>query len=246
MAGSYNPTFTPAPGPFTDPTGGPYQAPGAAVYSAENPEPLQYQTDPTGVVHQFNARSGTWTPVGIAGQASAVARQQGLQGLLSAFNSGGVGGGYSPAQVSGADFIPSPMPSGTAFDPAAEAAIYGKAKEKIGQQGSAALRSLRNALGARGISGGGSERALTSGIYDKMQGELSDTDRAIATDSANKAWQAEQMNSEQGFEAGQANAARNEQVQEFNATAKNAAALQAQQLQNSRISQLIAAFGSLY
>ena len=64
---------------------------------------------------------------------------------------------------------------------AAQAAEYGKAKDQIGRNGEAAMRSLRNVMQSRGISGSGIEAEGSANILGQMTSGLGQTSRDQAT-----------------------------------------------------------------
>lgn len=63
---------------------------------------------------------------------------------------------------------------------ASEAAVFGKAKDKVGQQSAGALAGLRSALASRGMLGGQGEYRGTQGVITRGQGELGDVTRQQA------------------------------------------------------------------
>lgn len=67
---------------------------------------------------------------------------------------------------------------------AANAAEFGAAKDKVGQETSGALTGLRSALAGRGLLGSGAESRGTTGIIQKGQQELGDTTRQQAVTDA--------------------------------------------------------------
>lgn len=118
------------------------------------------------------------------------------------------------------------------YDPAADSAAYGAAKDRIGNEGASALKGLSEAMAARGISGAGTEAAGERGIFSNMQRELGDTDRGLAEGTANRA-----------FTAGQAGLDRGERSREFNASYNQSEAQRVQQFQLAQLSALLQGAG---
>lgn len=83
---------------------------------------------------------------------------------------------------------------GGPYDMAAERATYGRAKERTALATQAALRSMREQMAARGISGSGIEAEAMGNVYTAGLGELADTDRTLAEGQAGRAFAAEQSN----------------------------------------------------
>ena len=123
------------------------------------------------------------------------ASTSGLSGLVSALTSGMTGAGAiaPPTLNTGA---PAPVSTATkstaAVDPvapvdmtAANAAVFGAAKDQVGQETSGALTGLRSALGGRGMLGSGAESRGTAATINTGQGELGAATRQNAmTDAA--------------------------------------------------------------
>jgi hypothetical protein len=63
---------------------------------------------------------------------------------------------------------------------ASEAAVFGKAKDQVGQESQGALTGLRSALASRGMLGGQGEYRGTQGVVQRGQQELGDTTRQQA------------------------------------------------------------------
>lgn len=90
------------------------------------------------------------------------------QALSESFGPVGGGGGSPIPQISKPD------------QSASEAAVFGAAKDKVGQTTASALTGLRSALGGRGMLGSGAEYRGTAGTINKGQGELGDVARQQA------------------------------------------------------------------
>src|SRR5215467_9802776 len=69
---------------------------------------------------------------------------------------------------------------------AAQANIFARAKDKVGLQTQGSLASLRSALAARGMLGGGAEARGTSNVLTAGQGQLGDTTREQAIQEAQR------------------------------------------------------------
>ncbi len=63
---------------------------------------------------------------------------------------------------------------------ASEAAVFGKAKDQVGQETSGALSGLRSAMASRGMLGGQGEYRGTQAVFNQGQQELGDTSRQQA------------------------------------------------------------------
>lgn len=93
----------------------------------------------------------------------------------NASGAGGAGaGGPQVPQIPGVD------------NSAANANIFARAKDKVGEVGRSALTGLRSALGGRGMLGSGAESKGTASIVNKGQGELGDTVRQSAITDSNQ------------------------------------------------------------
>jgi hypothetical protein len=92
------------------------------------------------------------------------------------------GGGYpgAPAPGGGSTGVAA-IPRVTAPDTsAAQAAVFGRAKDQVGQETSGAMTALRSALAARGLLGAGLEAKGTANVLTKGQQQLGDTTREQA------------------------------------------------------------------
>lgn len=69
---------------------------------------------------------------------------------------------------------------------AAQAAIFARAKDQVGQETSGSLAALRSALAARGMAGSGAEVKGTSNVLTSGQGQLGDTTREQAVQEAQR------------------------------------------------------------
>ena len=171
-------------------TGGPQQLIDGIAYTIGSPE----------YTAALNAQK--IKNAGVAGTAAgtyagneSTAAASGLSGLMSALTSGMTGAGAiaPPTLNTGA---PAPVSTATkstaAVDPvapvdmtAANAAVFGAAKDQVGQETSGALTGLRSALGGRGMLGSGAESRGTAATINTGQGELGAATRQNAmTDAA--------------------------------------------------------------
>lgn len=83
------------------------------------------------------------------------------------------------------------------YDDAADRAAYGKAKESTGLATQSALKALREQLNSRGLGeGSGLEGEMTTGLIRGGLGQLADTDRALAAGSAQRAYSANQADTD--------------------------------------------------
>lgn len=106
--------------------------------------------------------------------------------------------------------IPGPSPS-PSYDPAADRATYGAAKERTGLATQAALRALRESLNQRGLvdQGGrnsGIEAELTQGLIRGGLGELANTDRQLAETGAQRQYDAGQRDIDRTIDVNKFNA----------------------------------------
>ncbi len=94
-----------------------------------------------------------------------------------AYGGGGYfGGGGAPAPAG-----PAAIPRVQAPDTsAAQAAVFGRAKDQVGEETSGAMAALRSALAARGLLGAGVEGKATANVLTKGQQQLGDTTREQA------------------------------------------------------------------
>jgi hypothetical protein len=80
---------------------------------------------------------------------------------------------------------------GVADSSAAMAAAYGAAKDRVGRNSEAAIRSLRNVMQQRGISGSGIEAEGTANILGSATSELGGISRDIAGKELQRKYQTE-------------------------------------------------------
>lgn len=77
---------------------------------------------------------------------------------------------------------------------AAEAAVYGRAKDKVGLETRASMNALGSEMGARNLSDSSFTGAAASGILQRGQMELGDTNRSQAIDALKRAGEVEDRN----------------------------------------------------
>ena len=87
----------------------------------------------------------------------------------------------------GAPSVRSVAPISAPDTSGAQAAMFARAKDKVGEETSGSLTALRSALAARGLLGGGGERRATANILTRGQAELGDTTREQTIQEANRA-----------------------------------------------------------
>lgn len=95
---------------------------------------------------------------------------------------------------------------GSPYDMAAETAAYGRAKERTGLATQSALKSMREQMAVRGISGSGIEAEMMGDVYNAGLGDLAETDRQLAEKRAGRAFTAEQSNIDRLIQQQQFNA----------------------------------------
>lgn len=116
----------------------------------------------------------------VAGSTSTTmaAGSGGSNGLPPRIGGGSGAPGYETFNGGGAD---APIPQISKPDQsAAESAVFGKAKDQVGQESAGALAGLRSALAATGRLGGQGEYRGVSGIVQKGQQQLGDVTRQQA------------------------------------------------------------------
>ena len=90
------------------------------------------------------------------------------------------GGATAPGGAPGGTFVSS-IPRVVAPDTsAAQAAVFNRAKDQVGQETTGAMTALRSALAARGLLGAGVEGKATANVLTKGQQQLGDTTREQA------------------------------------------------------------------
>lgn len=208
----------------------------------------QYHTDvATGAVDRFNSQTGQWEMVGGGGSGPS-------SGASRSAASGSSAGATDPyAAQAHADYqalaneirsqtgyTPVPAPqfndtAGNAFNPAAEAAAYGGAKERAALNTKAGMRSLREAMAARGTGGSGIEAGEMEKLYAAGQSDVANTDRNFIEQEAN-----------QQFAADQALKGRQQQETEFGANFTANEADKVRQARALKLSQLLSVYGAMY
>ncbi len=152
------------------------------------------------------------------GIASLEQMRQDIRGLdLGGGAIGGSGGGGGTG-------------GGGAYNPAADAATYGRAKERTGLAMQSAIKGLRENMAERWMTGPGNglEAKGLGDIYDAGLGDLAETDRQLAEGTAARGFQSSEAAAQRGWQSGE-----------------NAADRAAQQT-NSRLSALLQLYGMVY
>jgi len=96
---------------------------------------------------------------------------------------------------------------------AADRAVYGGAKERIGLALKSALKGLRESMSSRGLAGSGIEGEATGNLYANSLGDLADTDRALATANGDRLFQSGQADTDRTINQNQFNAGALERAQ---------------------------------
>lgn len=235
----YGYTWDPMRGVYTTPT----SRAAADVQHAADTRP-QFVTSPSGTIYRYDYNSnpgmtGQWTTVGqvdrgtgtaSGGTASASAddaqRKAAIDSLMAQIRS--MQGGYTAPQIP----VVTSKKDNDPYDAAAENASYAAARERTGLAMQAALKGLHSSLAQRGIVGSGIDADKTADVYSGGLGDLAATDRQLAEQRADRAFTAEQSNTDRII--GQ---------NEFN-VGQQATALQAQQQQAlARLQMMLSATG---
>jgi hypothetical protein len=121
-----------------------------------------------------------------------------LAGLTASFGgsgggSGGSGGGGGTSGTSGTG----------AYNPAADAATYTRAKENTGQALTAAQRGLDEAMNRRGIFGSGIHAGNLQELYESGLGDLAETDRQLAEGTADRGFRSSEAAAGRNWESGE-------------------------------------------
>jgi hypothetical protein len=167
------------------PVGGGTQIINGSTYSMYSPEWYQAMRDQqvrggetagkTAAAYTSNALAGLggMGGTGMGGGATAPSGVSGFGGTGT-----GSSGGGTPASIAGLE-----LPDQSD----ANAAIFAKAKDQVGQQSRAALTSLNDELGAQGQLGGGAQVQGVKDIIQSGAGELGQVSRDLATKNAEQA-----------------------------------------------------------
>lgn len=161
---------------------------------ASNQQEFQVHARPDGtwqqVTRQWDPRTGTY----VTGEV----QKGGAHKKQTTTRSGGPGG-YDDLDID--DFYrakgvlpnlpPRELPPSQADRTAAEAAAYGRAKDRIGLNAQAGLRAMQGLMAARGISGSGIEAALSEGTVGAALGQLGEVARDQAITGLQRDWAVE-------------------------------------------------------
>lgn len=181
-------------------TGGTYaQTPGSAPIPGVAPTGKTWGVDPTGVATPYtpvsNPNGGTdWFPgTGVDLNEQAMNNMMKLLGMIKGF--GVMGGPQNPI----AREMPGPVPgrevpSTMADRTAAEAAAFGRAKDRIGKLGGGAMMALKDRSTSTGRAGSGFEAAEQRDIIQGTQSELGQVVRDQAEDYLDRADQIDDRN----------------------------------------------------
>ena len=170
----------------------------AGVYTPDARRP-QWETSPLGHVKEFDYTHGQWDTIGNTYDLErrrmddAMYYDQPRRNALKALQrqiTTGPGGAVARVPPITAEQSGSNEP----YDRAAEAAIYGRGKERTGQAMQAALRGLSSQMAARGITGSGIEGDKIAEVFSAGLGELGDLDTQLAHEAAGRAFEGEQLN----------------------------------------------------
>lgn len=96
---------------------------------------------------------------------------------------------------------------------AADRAVYGGAKERVGLALKSALKGLRESMSSRGLAGSGIEGEATGNLYANSLGDLAETDRALATANGDRLYQSGQADTDRTINQNQFNAGALERAQ---------------------------------
>lgn len=157
--------------------------------------------------YQYDRVQMRYVPI-VGSATDALAQRARGQALVDQLLSGGAGGGIFGAGGGGVGggAVPyaattTPVPQFTApaattaasiptvkppDDSAAQAAIFARAKDQVGQETQGSMTALRSALAARGLLGGGAEVKGASNILTAGQGQLGKTTTENMTNEAKR------------------------------------------------------------
>jgi hypothetical protein len=122
-----------------------------------------------------------------------------LSKMMEMFNNVGNGGGgengnggaASPYTPPGTVDLHAPAPPPRPDSAPADAAIYARGKEQVGQGNRASLTALRDAMSERGVLGSGMERTGTANVIRGGQQQLGELARDQVTNNLNREWAAQ-------------------------------------------------------
>jgi hypothetical protein len=170
-----------SPSPGTGPAPGSYaQVPGTAPIPGVTPTGVTWGVDPTGMATPYtpnrDPQSGgtSWSPG--AGTNLYDQQMQRMMQMLAAFK-GQMGGPVGMAREPGLTIAPGLTKTGMADRAPAEAAAFGRAKERLGKIASGAALGLKDQSTAAGRSGSGLESDEMQGISEGLQSALGEVVR---------------------------------------------------------------------
>ena len=190
------------PGGFTNvgiTSGGYGQSPGTAPVPGVDPTGKTYSVDPSGKMTTFTPSANPWGGTNWTGGDStdlndlAIQNMMKVLGLMKGFGTMGGPADPLPREVPGA--APGrEVPSTMADRVPAEAAAFGRAKDRIGKLGGAAMMTLKDRSTAGGRSGSGLEAKDRREIVSGTQSQLGEVVRDQAIDSLDRSDQIDDRN----------------------------------------------------
>ena len=148
-----------------------------------DPVQMRYVRTPTSAGQRVNQFSSA-----ALGGLREAASGSGVFGSMDVSGGGGVGGGTAGGPGGGGAGYPAAGSRIESIAPidmtAANAAIYGRAKDVAGQTGRASIDTLRGVLGETGQLGGGAEAQGVRDIVESAAGQVGDVNREIAIQNA--------------------------------------------------------------
>lgn len=205
--------------------GGGFQQPITHVF--QNPGTNVYTDGPTGAT-PYGGGAGAGAGASGGGRSGVdPQRRADFMGLANEIRGGPITPAMSPTPVARGDVDP--------YDKGAEDAAFGRAKDRTGQTLQAALRGLRTAMSARGLSGTPIEGERMSGLFEAGMGQLGEHDRTYAEGTARRA-----------FDAGQTQTDRDETGRRFNLGFQQSEAARVQEAQARKLASLLSVYQSMY
>lgn len=185
----------PGRGPFTQVQPG-VDTPWWQVPPRTGPDPnttLQNLVNSAPAGYTYDAVQRNYVPI-VGSAADRLAQRTRFEGMLFGGGGGGATVPYPNAPTAREPNFTAPAATTAAQIPtieapdtsAAQAAIFARAKDKVGAETSGSLASLRSALAGRGLLGGGAEVKGTSNILTGGQAQLGDTTREQAVQEAQR------------------------------------------------------------
>lgn len=178
--------------------GGYSQTPGSAPIPGVTPTGVTWGVDPTGKATPYTPQSDPWgggTRWG-AGDPTDLHQlgQDRFLSLLRALKGEGLGGGVGMPREPGLTMAPRETPSTMADRAPAEAAAFGRAKDRTAKVGGSAIDSLKDKMSSMGMGGSTNEANGVRDITQTMQGELGEVIRQQTEDSLDRTDQVDDRN----------------------------------------------------